>query len=399
MPRVLIVWELGGGYGHLYTLPDLALALRELGYEVSFVLGDLSQAEPILGRYGFRCYQAPGLRTRRTGSTRSVNYTEMLTRFGFLEPSRLMDVVRVWRQLYAQLAPDVILLNHAPTALLAASGTGIRCALYGTGFECPPRVAPLPSVMPWVQVSGERLEEIECKVLPVINQVLDNLGAPELGAVSDLFRVEGEILCTFSELDPYHEHRDIPEYWGPRLLTRKGVSPKWPIFSRKKRIFAYLRPNCRLFSEVLQVLTTLPAHVLLHVPGLTPDTAAKFTGGNIRFAGKSVDMAKTAASCDLAVSYAGHGTTAAILLAGRPLFLLPMHVEQALTARAVSRMGAGVYVDLDDNEADIKGSLEAVLTEQAFTDSAKAFSARYTGFKQSRQTAGIAQRIARILSG
>ncbi len=399
MRRILIVWELGGGYGHLDSFPDLALALRELGCEVSFVLRDLSRAGQLLGKHGFRYFQAPKSRYQQAGASRSTNYTEMLTRFGFLDPAGLLGVVSKWQQIYERLAPNLIIFNHSPTALLAASGTGIRRVLYGTGFECPPRVAPLPSVMPWTQVSGERLNESEGQVLPVINQVRDSLGAHPLGSVSDLFRVEGEILCTFSELDPYHEQRNIPEYWGPRIFLHKGIRPKWPTFSRKKRVFAYLRPGYRLFREVLQALATLPAHVLIHAPGLKSDTTAQLIGGHITFSTEPVDLAKASARCDLAISYASHATTAAMLLAGRPLCLLPMHVEQALTARAVSRLGAGLYVDLDDKEPDIKGRMETVLTDQAFTDGAKDFAGRYPDFNQNRQTSGIAQRIVRILSG
>ncbi len=87
-----------------------------------------------------------------------------------------------------------------------------------------------------------------------------------------------------------------------------------------------------------------------------------------------------------------------MLLAGRPLFLLPMNVEQSLTARAASRLGAGLYVDLDDKEPDIKGILETVLIDQAFTHGARAFAKRYPDYDQNRQTSGIAQRITHILS-
>ena len=36
MSRILIVWELGAGYGHLETFPDLAFGLRQRGHEVVF---------------------------------------------------------------------------------------------------------------------------------------------------------------------------------------------------------------------------------------------------------------------------------------------------------------------------------------------------------------------------
>ncbi len=398
MRRILIVWELGGGYGHLDSFPDLALALRDQGHEVYFVLRDLYRAESILGKHGFHWLQAP-LWTRQGASPiRSANYTEILTHFGYLDYPGLMGVVGGWRHIYDLLQPDLVIFNHAPTALLATAGTDIRCILYGTGFECPPLATPFPSILPKAKTPFERLEQNEKSVLRTINRILKELGAPPLDSVSDLFRKEKQFLCTFLELDPYYKHRDVAEYWGPRIYQYSGAPPKWPLLSRKKRIFAYLKPNYRLFQETLTALAGLQANVVVHTPGLKPDVAGQFSSEGLRFSTEPIEMAKALSSCDIAVCHAGHGTTSTMLLAGRPLLLLPMNAEQALTAQAVSRLGAGLYVDLEDKESNIKGLLETVLIDQAFTHGARAFAKRYPDYDQNQQTSSIAQRITHILS-
>jgi len=53
-------------------------------------------------------------------------------------------------------------------------------------------------------------------------------------------------------------------------------------------------------------------------------------------------MVAAAAECDAAVLSAGIGSVATLLRAGMPLALMPTHVEQAITAHNVARLGAGV---------------------------------------------------------
>ncbi|MDH3452779.1 MAG: hypothetical protein OEN20_10180, partial [Gammaproteobacteria bacterium] len=110
--RVLVVWELGGGYGHVAQLPQLAQQLAQAGHEAVFALRDLSQVEMSLGRQGLRLLQAPLWLPRPAGLPPTANYAELLYTCGYLEVERLGAVVRAWRELYALVAPDVVLLNH-----------------------------------------------------------------------------------------------------------------------------------------------------------------------------------------------------------------------------------------------------------------------------------------------
>ncbi len=65
MARILVAWELGAGYGHLYAFPRLAHALRERGHEVLFALRDLARAERVLGNGEFVLLQAPIFKRHR----------------------------------------------------------------------------------------------------------------------------------------------------------------------------------------------------------------------------------------------------------------------------------------------------------------------------------------------
>src|SRR5207247_7586835 len=63
------------------------------------------------------------------------------------------------------------IFDHAPTAMLAARGLGIRSALLGPGFASPPRTSPMPSIRPWLETPEAQLAEREKRVVSTINGV------------------------------------------------------------------------------------------------------------------------------------------------------------------------------------------------------------------------------------
>src|SRR5438445_13046775 len=132
MSRILYAWELGTGYGHLGSVLPLAVRLRARGHEVVFARRDLTPPERFLGRRGFALLQAPVWLSERRGLDLPVSYAEMLANFGFLDRAGLTGMVKAWRQLYALVQPDLLVIDHAPTALLAVRGTGSPLVVIAT---------------------------------------------------------------------------------------------------------------------------------------------------------------------------------------------------------------------------------------------------------------------------
>ena len=396
MSRILCAWELGGAYGHLAGFLPLALKLKKAGHEVFLVLRDLSQAEGMFGRHGVRLLQAPLWLPQAHGLPPAVNYAELLFRFGYLDKVCLTGVVKAWRELYGLVRPDLLVADHAPTALLAAAGTGIRRALFGTGFAAPPRSRPMPSIQPWKNVPSERLRATEERALEIINALLGDLGAPPLEALSDLFDVEENFLCTLPELDHYPE-RGPARYWGPRFNQSEGVEPAWP-GGEGGRVFAYLHGEYLDLERLLEHLARLPIPTLAHLPDAHPDLISKYAGRNLAFSPQPVRMADATAQSDLVVCHGGHGTTAASLLAGRPVLMLPLHVEQGLLGYNVTRRGLGMMASGANGKPDYGGLINRMLATPAFADRARRFAAKYADFDQSRQMDEIARRCDEILA-
>ncbi|HEY9640727.1 MAG TPA: nucleotide disphospho-sugar-binding domain-containing protein [Coleofasciculaceae cyanobacterium] len=395
MSRILYVWELGDGYGHTNCFLPLALELRQRGHEIIFALRDLSYAQVLLGQYGFAYVQAPVWLPLAVGlPAPPLNYAEILHRFGYLDPAGLGAMVRAWRQLYEWVQPDLILADHAPTALLAARGTGIPRSLLGNGFFSPPRVDPTPNFRPWLEVSAQRLMDSDAAALATSNQVLAELGVAPLKRLVDLFEVEEDFLCTFPELDHYSQRQDA-HYWGPIFSQQGRAEPHWTD-APGKRIFVYLRPRHQDFQQVLLALRHRADPVLIHAPTLPDRLIEQYQSDRLQFSSQPFNMAQLRATCDLAICHGGHGTTAAMLLAGIPLLLLPLHLEEYLLSQQVVSLGAGLIAEPEGQEPDYPSLIDR-LCQPSFTEQAKAFAHQYAAFDQHQQLQAIGDRCEALI--
>jgi UDP:flavonoid glycosyltransferase YjiC (YdhE family) len=388
---------LGGGYGHTASFLPLALRLRHRGHEVIFALRDLSVAEIVLGRHGFSLLQAPIWIQKVSGLPEPpLNYAEILHRFGFLDQSGLMGMVKAWLSLFELVKPDLLLIDHAPTALLASMNTGIPRCLVGVGFCSPPRKSPTPNMRPWLNIPEQRLIESDQKVLTVINGVLADLGKPSIKMLADLFKAEEDFLCTFPELDHYQNRKEA-NYWGPLINLNEGDPPKWPTEGSKK-IFVYLRPRYKDFEKIVHTLWSSPYSTLIHAPGVSEIFIKKYRSPNLEFSHQPVPIKQVGEQCDLAICHAGHGTTSAMLLAGRPLLMFPMHLEQFLLGQNVVNYGAGLLVNQEIQNPDYGELIHRLLKNPSFTERALSFAKKYSSFNPSKQVENIAKRCEQIIA-
>ncbi|WP_409994409.1 glycosyltransferase [Bremerella cremea] len=84
-------------------------------------------------------------------------------------------------------------------------------------------------------------------------------------------------------------------------------------------------------------------------------------------------------SCDLAIMNGNHGTCCEFLLAGRPVFHIPLTFEQAVFSRRTHELG--VSLDAVPNQTQqVIQQLSAMMKSSTFREQAQAFASRYVEF-------------------
>lgn len=395
MALVLFAWELGGDYGHLARLLPVAQSLQSRGHTVAFAVRDLLGAEAILAPHGIRTFQAPLWIGHVTNLPDPMSYPEMLMRFGFLNARALTGICRAWRNLVALLKPDLLVLDHAPTALLATRGLGLPRINFGDGFCIPPPSRPMPPFRWWQRENLVRLQDSERHAVAAANQVLQTLDAPPLIGMADLQQCDDTLLCTFPALDHYPD-RPAASYLGPIYTLGQGLQQPWPGATPAPRVFAYLKSAYAGLEAVLSALQGSGAQVLAHVSGAARQTLTRFSAGTMRVLPDPLQMAQMAGECDLAVCHGGAGTTAAMLLAGKPLLLLPMQMEQTMTARRLAALGAAVAVP-PDATGQLPRVLKKVLADSALLAAAQTFAGAHADYDQHATIAAAADRCEVLL--
>lgn len=382
MANLLYTWELGGELGHISQALSLALAARARGHELILALRDVSRAESVLEGHGVTYLQAPVWLPHVEGIPRPpVNYTEMLFQIGYLDTNGLLGIIKAWRALYTLTKPALVIADHAPTALLAALSMGIPRTMRSTGFFSPPRTSPFPSMRPWLNIPHQRLADGEHAVLQKINQALSKLGTAPLQRIADLFPApEEEFMLSFAELDHYSS-RENTEYLGTTLSIASGVTPVWPDGSGKK-LFAYLKPHYAHIEKALEQLANSGARVLIYAGALPQATISRYESTRLKFSKAPFDIVTASKQCDAAVCHAGHGTVSAMLLAGKPVLLLPMQLEQFLLGRRVVDLGAGLLIDQNIFDKDSIGKLRQLLENERLYERARAFAEKYQTVSQ-----------------
>ena len=130
-------------------------------------------------------------------------------------------------------------------------------------------------------------------------------------------------------------------------------------------------------QRLVRSLWALDVPTLAFIRGLNAADCARFGNESVAVTSSPMSVTRMLPQADLVICHASHQMTAQALLAGKPLLLLPTHVEQTLNARRVERVGAGISVVPYTDKSDFDTPLAILVEDQGYASRAKAFSARY----------------------
>lgn len=391
--KILLAWELGAHFGHLARHLPIAEALKEGGHDPVFAVADTRIAEQLLTPRGFGFLQAPVAREKLRLPAPPANYGELLLAEGFHDPAALAGRVRAWLGLFDLVQPDRLLLDHAPTALLAARIAGCPATVFGTGFEIPPACTPYPCFRPWDAVPTAWLAQSDARALAHIHAVCALHGKPRLSALPELFAGAAQALVTFPELDHYGE-RPGGRYLGPLFAAAGGRKVSWPS-GEGRRVLAYLRADVPGFPEMVEALAARADPTLLIAPDAPASWVARHTSAHLVIHTSPVDFGLLLDECDLGVSYGGSGTLSQFLLAGVPQILMPKNAEQYLGAKRIEEAEAGLLIGQDRSVAHITQTITRVLSDSRYRQTAALVARRYADYRPETTARAVAALLSR----
>ena len=396
MSRVLFAWELGGGLGHLVRYRNLIDSLLTDGHQISFYARHADRAFEVYDSARVSLAPAPLVaRPAVAPLARPDSYPEILLACGYHAPVALTDCVARWAAILRHQAPDVVVADYAPAAVLACRALGQRVVVSGSGFFVPPRLSPLPPLRYWLPSDRPQLARHEAQLLAAMNQALAALGAPPAPSVADAVLGDASLLLTFEEFDHCYE-RPAAEYLGAWPSAGFGIAPQWPATGRY-RVFAYLDRRV-LLPEILAACAAVDASVCLYAPGYTAADLPPALAGRVWVAPGPVELRQAARDCDACLSNANINSMMTFLLAGKPQVVVPSTMEKYLVGRRLELLGAGLSAP-QLAPGDLPAKLDAVLRRREFRRAAERFAERYAGTDEAAAIATIKQRLGLAATG
>ncbi len=371
---LLFGWELGEGMGHLLPHQPWLQALAGQGHHIHVAAKELWRVPQAFGDSDWTLWQAPqGSRRPPRAYRPTYTFAQILYNVGFSGIDDVAARLGAWTSILQAARPDMVVADHSPTLLLAARMLLIPRVVIGTGFCIPPAQRPLPLFLNFKDVKNlDEIARAEVAVTACINAALRRHGAAPIESLGSLYgEAAATLLCTYPETD-HVPRRQEGEYLGLPPAT-KHSPPEWPPGPGPK-VFGYLKPFPALES-VLETLNQGRFPTLIVSDGIPGKTCGRFASETLRFSTRPVDLSLAAREARLGITNATHFTSLRLLACGVPLLMFPLNLEQEITARRITELGAGLWRRPQDPAAG-PAALAELLSQERYRTEAAAFAAR-----------------------
>jgi UDP:flavonoid glycosyltransferase YjiC (YdhE family) len=391
MASVLFTWELGMGLGHILPIKSLAQHFINEGHEVFVALKDLKHGHTVFQDTPVKLLQAPFSQSPLSSNAIAC-YSQLLASNGFEQPDELMGLCLAWQSLFDLIKVDILLVDHSPSALLAARGLSIIKANIGTGFTIPPNSKPFAHFQPKQsdQQLKQSLIEHESHTLMVCNHVLKKLNSPLLNQLGDLYAdPQYTGILSLPEFDHFTQ-RKADSYLG--ITAHKSIQskPNWPNTAGKK-IFIYLKSFEHL-KPFLHALVDTQAAIIFYSNDIQAKQFSDFQAPHIHYETQALDLDLVAAEADIAITNGNHSTLMHFILHKVPVMMIPLHWEQQLMALRMQAQGIGV-IGNKNQPAQLIQSLKSILRVNGCSDAVRNLADKYQDFDAAGKQRQFCQRL------
>ena len=141
-------------------------------------------------------------------------------------------------------------------------------------------------------------------------------------------------------------------------------------------------------------LGELDAEVIVAAPGLAPAQAQAASRPGLRVVAGPVKLDAMLGEASLCVSHAGAGLAARALVAGVPMALLPLQLEQVLIAQRLQDGGSAELSSPDNVSRDFRAWFASLLARGDLQEAARRHAQAHSGHSFEAATQATARRIA-----
>jgi UDP-N-acetylglucosamine transferase subunit ALG13 len=344
--------------GHVTRIDSICNRPEFVNTEFNFVLKDINKAAYIAKANKRNVYAAPHF-THSPPQYSSPNYAHIMLRCGWQNTKCAYDLVLSWLQTLEKLKPEIVFIDYAPTAAIAAKLLNIPFLFLGNGFEFPPAEYPFPSILPNQKVTHKELINWHNQLQETLDLVCKKISKSQRPFnLKDIFQSQHGLIIAHPMLDHYIG-RKTKVHFLPILaeIDSDDISPS--SFEVKPSIFIYLHADTPNLLESLRVLSK-DFNIEGYIPNLPSAqlNALRFIGINI--SAKPVQVSKIMAKCQLIICHCGIGTVGHAIALAKPLILIPTQIEQSLLAHHLCLLGAAVSIPKTVSSKQFVSTVKAV---------------------------------------
>ncbi|MEC8813196.1 MAG: hypothetical protein VXY23_17925 [Pseudomonadota bacterium] len=368
---VLCTWELGGQLGHISSLSHITGVLEGRNYRCYAALKDLSRASSFFEGQRTSLLQAPVFLPKIKMQRPVQCLADTLLLAGYLKVEELQGLLQAWRNLIELINPDILISDYSPTAVLAARELSCSKIFVGSGFAQPVQGHPIRSWNP-DHPQPEMIKRQEAMVVNTINKVLQlqtegsQKEAP-VTRISDLYEDSSRVIITSTpEFDLYNDLRSHAIYQVKTNAGKTRPSVRFGCNDRPK-LLAYLNPGHPQFDIIAEALAQCKATVFVICPRTNPNRLKHLESEHFQFSTEPVQFTQALAEADLLVNHGNNGATMESVLMGTPVFALPIHLEQLLTAKTLEQLGIGHCFIKPASVTQLKQALNKALESEVLT--------------------------------
>ncbi|MEM9348300.1 MAG: hypothetical protein AAGB26_16955 [Planctomycetota bacterium] len=395
--RILLIWELGAGMGHTSRLRPLAERVMSLGHEVTCT----AIREKDAARH-LPCpvEEAPWLKApkRKQPVTWVGHLADTLAALGWSQTDHLRESVRRWRAVLIDEKPDLIVMDSAPTAMLASLGLPMQRVWLANHWSTPPRVKPIPDLQKELTGQNRPIPDTEPAVVEAINACLNEQDQPTITHLYELFdRADDSPMLSIPEIDP-HGPRPQTEYLGV-WASPSGAAPPWPTCEHgpdTPGVFAYLKPFPHR-GATLQLLAQTGLPVQAYTPGLNDIEAKPAGSSNLKCHTSPIDWLAKQQSTAFILCHGGAGMTGQALQLGLPVLALPTSLEQSAVTLRASQTGACIGTNIQDIRS-IGSALEQMFSDDGVFEAAEKLGEKYASYSPGQAAIQLADRLTGLVA-